>query len=166
MEIQKGKIKENAWYSPVSYLPKGTEVDYIDQVNEDTIQVRYCGYNYLIKKTCFEFKEKVKKVLKVKNGTNFSKYGFNHLKNGCWKTNSNTLDNKLQFSLFIDENNILSIYVSNNNINYDFRRKYFEGEHYYSVDDVISNLFVDLLFEDLTVIFEMIKDGVITLETI
>ena len=45
-------ITKRAWTSPVHYLPAETEVEYIEDINDEKVLIRYDGYNYIIDRSC------------------------------------------------------------------------------------------------------------------
>lgn len=104
-------------------------------------------------------------MLKVKDTNKLVHYNFAKLSNGCYEANviKNEKEN-IQYSIFVDLDNILSIRV-NNDINYNKIEKLVNkyGEKYLSVDDIYSYLFVDTLIDNLSLIYKMIKDDCVEL---
>ena len=47
-------IIKRAWTSPVHFLPTGTKVEYIEDINDEKSLIRYDGYNYIVDKDVLE----------------------------------------------------------------------------------------------------------------
>lgn len=161
----KAKIIKNASYSPVAHLEAGLIVEVADVINEEKVLIRYSGYNYIIDKECIEYIELKKTLLKVRNGIDFTRYGFVRLDNGCWANTIERIDKQFDFSLFIDEDNILCVRVSNLNISHSqIEKRIIDGKHYFDIDDVLDCLLFDSLIDNIGVIYDMVKDDVIKKE--
>ena len=50
-------ITKRAWTSPVHYLPAETEVEYIEDINDEKALIRYDGYNYIVDKEVLDGEE-------------------------------------------------------------------------------------------------------------
>lgn len=163
---RKAKIIKNASYSPVAHLETGLIVNVVDIINEEKILVRYGGYNYIIDKDCVEYVENKKVLLKVRNGIDYTRYGFVRLNNGDWQTTKERIDDNLDFSLYIDNiDNTLCIYVSNVEVSHsEIEKEYIGNELYYKVDDVLNFILFDSLIDNIGIIFDMIRDDVLRKE--
>ena len=163
---RKARIIKNASYSPVAHLEIGLTVNVVDIINEEKILVRYGGYNYIIDKDCIEYIEDRKHLLKVRNGIDYTRYGFVRLQNGDWQTNNERINNNLDFSLYIDSSdNTLCFYVSNMDVSHsEIEKEYIGNELYYKIDDVLNFVLFEETIDNIGIIFDMIRDDVLRKE--